>query len=182
MRDTMVARELSTTAAETEPFLSVPQRRSTSLSRSALATVGVVSVTMVGYRAMCVTSMIAYNATADRTSTAALRAASARFRIDAFSAAAYSFARLRSHLDLLRAPRFNSGRDIPAEQHYQRDVENIVNAILGEIEAALARGDRVELRGFGAFSVGISARSALASSSTAPTRPPEDETGREETT
>jgi hypothetical protein len=90
MRDTMVARELSTTAAETEPFLSVPQRRSTSLSRSALATVGVVSVTMVGYRAMCVTSMIAYNATADRTSTAALRAASARFRIDAFSAAAYS--------------------------------------------------------------------------------------------
>jgi integration host factor subunit beta len=33
---------------------------------------------------------------------------------------------------------------------YQRDVENIVNAILGEIIAALAR---VELRGFGAFSV-----------------------------
>ena len=36
---------------------------------------------------------------------------------------------------------------------YQRDVENIVNAILGEIVAALGRGDRVELRGFGAFSV-----------------------------
>ena len=36
---------------------------------------------------------------------------------------------------------------------YQRDVENIVNAIFGEIVAALARGDRVELRGFGAFSV-----------------------------
>ena len=36
---------------------------------------------------------------------------------------------------------------------YQRDVENIVNAILGEIIAALARGDRVELRGFGAFTV-----------------------------
>src|SRR5437763_237854 len=36
---------------------------------------------------------------------------------------------------------------------YQRDVENIVNAILEEIVAALARGDRVELRGFGAFSV-----------------------------
>ena len=36
---------------------------------------------------------------------------------------------------------------------YQRDVENIVNAILNEITAALARGDRVELRGFGAFSV-----------------------------
>jgi len=28
-----------------------------------------------------------------------------------------------------------------------------VNAILGEIIAALSRGDRVELRGFGAFSV-----------------------------
>ena len=36
---------------------------------------------------------------------------------------------------------------------YQRDVENIVNAILGEIIGAMARGDRVELRGFGAFSV-----------------------------
>ena len=36
---------------------------------------------------------------------------------------------------------------------YQRDVENIVNAILDELVAAMARGDRVELRGFGAFSV-----------------------------
>jgi integration host factor subunit beta len=36
---------------------------------------------------------------------------------------------------------------------YQRDVEVIVNAIFDEIAAALARGDRVELRGFGAFSV-----------------------------
>jgi len=36
---------------------------------------------------------------------------------------------------------------------YQRDVENIVNAILGEISGALAQGNRVELRGFGAFSV-----------------------------
>ena len=35
---------------------------------------------------------------------------------------------------------------------YQRDVENIVDAILDEITRALARGDRVELRGFGAFS------------------------------
>jgi integration host factor subunit beta len=43
-----------------------------------------------------------------------------------------------------------------AEQNphlYQRDVEHIVNAVLEEITAALARGDRVELRGFGAFSV-----------------------------
>src|SRR5262249_15865897 len=48
---------------------------------------------------------------------------------------------------------------------YQRDVENIVNAILAEIVAAQARGDREELvagvgggggvgvRGFGGFSV-----------------------------
>ncbi len=43
-----------------------------------------------------------------------------------------------------------------AEQNphlYQRDVENIVNAILDTITEALARGDRVELRGFGAFAV-----------------------------
>ncbi len=43
-----------------------------------------------------------------------------------------------------------------AEQNphlYQRDVENIVNAVLDEITEALAKGDRVELRGFGAFSV-----------------------------
>lgn len=35
----------------------------------------------------------------------------------------------------------------------QRDVENIVNAIFEEISTALANGNRVELRGFGAFSV-----------------------------
>jgi len=36
---------------------------------------------------------------------------------------------------------------------YQRDVERIVGTIFEEIAAALSRGDRVELRGFGAFSV-----------------------------
>ncbi len=36
---------------------------------------------------------------------------------------------------------------------YQRDVEKIVTTIFSEISGALARGDRVELRGFGAFSV-----------------------------
>ena len=36
---------------------------------------------------------------------------------------------------------------------YQRDVENIVNTIVEEITSALSRGDRVELRGFGAFSI-----------------------------
>lgn len=36
---------------------------------------------------------------------------------------------------------------------YQRDVERIVTTIFDEIAGALARGDRVELRGFGAFSV-----------------------------
>ncbi|MCS6876814.1 MAG: integration host factor subunit beta [Geminicoccaceae bacterium] len=35
----------------------------------------------------------------------------------------------------------------------QRDIERIVNTIFEEIAAALARCDRVELRGFGAFSV-----------------------------
>lgn len=36
---------------------------------------------------------------------------------------------------------------------YHRDVERIVNVIFDEIVDALARGDRVELRGFGAFTV-----------------------------
>jgi integration host factor subunit beta len=43
-----------------------------------------------------------------------------------------------------------------AEQNrhlYHLDVEKIVDAIVGEIIAALTRGDRVELRGFGTFSV-----------------------------
>ena len=35
----------------------------------------------------------------------------------------------------------------------QRDVEKVVKAILTEITTAMARGDRVELRGFGTFSV-----------------------------
>jgi integration host factor subunit beta len=34
-----------------------------------------------------------------------------------------------------------------------RDPGKIVDTILDEIEAALARGDRVEIRGFGTFSV-----------------------------
>ena len=36
---------------------------------------------------------------------------------------------------------------------FQRDVERIVNTIFDEITDTMARGDRVELRGFGAFSV-----------------------------
>ena len=36
---------------------------------------------------------------------------------------------------------------------YHRDVERIVSTIFDEISEALARGNRVELRGFGAFSV-----------------------------
>ena len=36
---------------------------------------------------------------------------------------------------------------------YQRDVERIVNTIFDTIIEALAAGGRVELRGFGAFSV-----------------------------
>ena len=36
---------------------------------------------------------------------------------------------------------------------YKRDAEQIVDAILDEVVVALSRGDRVELRGFGAFTV-----------------------------
>jgi integration host factor subunit beta len=36
---------------------------------------------------------------------------------------------------------------------YQRDVENVVSAVLDTIVDALSEGNRVELRGFGAFSV-----------------------------
>jgi len=36
---------------------------------------------------------------------------------------------------------------------YERDVERIVATIFDEMSSALANGDRVELRGFGAFSV-----------------------------
>jgi len=35
----------------------------------------------------------------------------------------------------------------------QRDVEKIVSTVFDEVTEALARRDRVELRGFGAFSV-----------------------------
>ena len=46
--------------------------------------------------------------------------------------------------------------DLIAEQNlhlYRRDLDDVVDAILDKIVAALARGGRVELRGFGAFSV-----------------------------
>jgi len=36
---------------------------------------------------------------------------------------------------------------------FHRDVERIVNVIFDEIIEALSRGERVELRGFGAFTV-----------------------------
>ena len=36
---------------------------------------------------------------------------------------------------------------------YHRDVERIVGTIFDEIAIALARGDRVELRGFGSFAI-----------------------------
>ena len=38
---------------------------------------------------------------------------------------------------------------------YQRDVERIVNTVFSEITEALAKGDRVELRGFGSWSTRI---------------------------
>ena len=36
---------------------------------------------------------------------------------------------------------------------FQRDIEQLVNTILGEVTKSLMEGGRVELRGFGAFSV-----------------------------
>jgi integration host factor subunit beta len=36
---------------------------------------------------------------------------------------------------------------------YHRDIERIVTTVFEEITTALSNGDRVELRGFGAFSV-----------------------------
>ena len=36
---------------------------------------------------------------------------------------------------------------------FQRDIERIVNTVFNEITSALCRDDRVELRGFGAFSI-----------------------------
>jgi integration host factor subunit beta len=38
---------------------------------------------------------------------------------------------------------------------YERDVQKVVSAVLDEIVEALGRGDRVELRGFGAFSAKV---------------------------
>ncbi len=35
----------------------------------------------------------------------------------------------------------------------KRDAETVINLIFGGIETALAQGDRVEIRGFGSFSV-----------------------------
>jgi integration host factor subunit beta len=36
---------------------------------------------------------------------------------------------------------------------YRREVERVVAVVFNQIAVALARGDRVELRGFGAFSI-----------------------------
>ncbi len=43
-----------------------------------------------------------------------------------------------------------------AERHphlYQRDVERVVSTVFEQVAAGLARGDRVEIRGFGSFSI-----------------------------
>src|SRR5215472_6186098 len=40
---------------------------------------------------------------------------------------------------------------------FERDIEKVVNAIFDAMVEALRRGDRVELRGFGAFSVKLRA-------------------------
>ena len=43
---------------------------------------------------------------------------------------------------------------------YHRDIERIVNTVLDEIINALKEGDRVELRGFGAFSASSQERAS----------------------
>ena len=49
---------------------------------------------------------------------------------------------------------FEENQDRSSEnQLTMRDAEKIVNTIFDEITGAMSRGDRVELRGFGAFSV-----------------------------
>ncbi|MGH1354881.1 MAG: integration host factor subunit beta [Thalassovita sp.] len=49
---------------------------------------------------------------------------------------------------------FEENQDRSSEnQLTMRDAEKIVNTVFDEITGAMARGDRVELRGFGAFSV-----------------------------
>ncbi len=49
---------------------------------------------------------------------------------------------------------FEENQDRSSEnQLIMRDAEKIVNTIFEEITDAMARGDRVELHGFGAFSV-----------------------------
>ncbi len=45
---------------------------------------------------------------------------------------------------------------------YLRDAAKVVNAIFDEVSAALVRGDRVELRGFGTFFVKTRSSSARA--------------------
>ena len=55
----------------------------------------------------------------------------------------------------------------------QRHVERIVNTVFEEIVNALAKGDRVELRGFGAFSVKAREEGALLHDRQASARPAE---------
>lgn len=49
---------------------------------------------------------------------------------------------------------FDENQELPPDRRLsQREVERLVNTIFEEITDALASGNRVELRGFGAFSV-----------------------------
>ncbi len=36
---------------------------------------------------------------------------------------------------------------------YQKDIDILVNTVLQEVSSSLEQGDRIELRGFGAFSI-----------------------------
>lgn len=56
------------------------------------------------------------------------------------------------HLIMTKSELINKLSETNPNLH-QADLERVVNRMLDEITDALVRGDRVELRGFGAFSI-----------------------------
>lgn len=64
----------------------------------------------------------------------------------------YSFRIKKGYFDMTKSELIQRLADMNPHL-YLRDVEKIVETVFNEISDALARGDRVELRGFGAFSV-----------------------------
>ena len=65
---------------------------------------------------------------------------------------------------------------------YQRDVQRIVNIVLGEIVEAFRNGDRVELRGFGTFTakerIARTGRNPPLTANYCPRRPVDNKAGK----